>query len=143
MKFICAVLVCLFCLANLIAQPEKGEFDKTEKEKKVIKLALAREDKDGNIEENPEVFSPTDIPIFCYVDLNTTDPTLVKLNFIAVKVKGMRPNSKIISTQYKTKDGEDAVTFTGKPEKKWVIGKYRVDIYLDGKLAEKKEFVVK
>ncbi len=142
MKFILTAILCFCSSIAISAQTEKNEFRKDTTENKVTKLSLAREDADGNIEENVEIFSPKDVPIFCYVDLSSSKPTSVQLNFIAVKVKGVRPNSKIISTRYKTKKGENAVTFTGKPEKDWIIGTYRVDILLNGKLAVSKEFAV-
>ena len=150
MKFIVTVLLCycvsvFLCLlfaAGLIAQPEKIEFKKSEPKKPKATLSLAKEDADGNITDNVRIFSPKDIPILCYVDLKTAKPVAVKLNFVAVKVKGIRPNSRIISVSYKTKNGEDSVTFTGKPEKVWLAGAYRVDIYLDGKLAMSETFSV-
>jgi len=142
MKFILTAILCFCCVIAVSAQTEKSEFREDTTENKVTKLSLAREDSDGNIEENVEAFSPKDIPIFCYVDLSSAKPTSVQLNFIAVKVKGVRPNSKIISTRYKTKKGENAVTFTGKPKKEWTEGAYRVDILLNGKLAVSKEFLV-
>ena len=142
MKFILLTLFLVCVVVPIAAQTEKNGFKKVTSENKVTKLSFAREDADGNIEEGLEIFAPRDIPIFCYVDLSSPKPTSVKLNFIAVKVKGVRPNSNVISTSYKTKKGENAVTFTGKPEKLWLIGKYRVDILLNGKLAVSKEFSV-
>ncbi len=142
MKFFLVVLI-LFCSAlSYSAQNRKTDYVEFEKKPKVSKLSLAREDAEGNIIEGVSSFSPKDIPIYCYVDLNTSKPITVKLDFIAVKVKGMRPNSKLISISYKTKNGEDMVTFTGRPEKTWLVGSYRVDILLNGKAASSKTFEV-
>jgi len=124
------------------AQTVKTEYTNGNDKNRAADLTLARKNSGGDIEEGIEIFSPRDIPIICYVDLASDKPVTVKLNFIAVKVRGVRPNSKIISISYKTKEGEDIVTFTGKPEKQWVLGAYRVDILLDGKLTTSKEFTV-
>ncbi|NNF00270.1 MAG: hypothetical protein HKN25_14720 [Pyrinomonadaceae bacterium] len=142
MKFILAALLCVLAVVSAVAQTEKTGFSKSAEKNGVKKLTLARQDSEGNIEENIEIFSTNDVPIFCYVDLISTVPTSVQLNLIAVKVKGLRPNTKIISISYKTKKGEDAVTFTGKPENDWIVGSYRVDILLNGKLAKSREFSV-
>lgn len=138
MRFITTVLLCLLGFFSVTAQTEKNDFVEGE----VEALILAKKDSKGNIVEDVKVFSPTDIPIICYVDLTSAKPVTVKLNFIAVKVKGVRPNSKIVSVSYKTKNGEDSVEFEGKPEKLWVVGTYRVDILINGKLAIGKEFTV-
>ncbi|MDQ3634964.1 MAG: hypothetical protein M3405_10730 [Acidobacteriota bacterium] len=139
MKFILTGSLCLFFVFGAFAQtkdlPEKTE-------QSVEKLSLARKDKDGNIEEGLEVFNTKDIPITCYIDLSSDIPTLVKMNFIAVKAKGLRADIKIVTVSYKTKDGENSVSFNASPNKIWAVGDYRVDIFLDGKLAASKEFKI-
>ncbi len=142
MKVLFIALFCAFCVAGAYAQTEKTGFTKGADEAKAATLTLARKDSDGNIDEDIKVFSPKDIPIYCYVDLKSSKPVMVKLNFIAVKVKGIRPNTKIISISYKLKDGEDNVTFTGKPEKDWFTGTYRVDILVENELTVSKSFDV-
>ena len=142
MKFILASFLCLLCFSGAFAQPGESRYTEKNKESKAASLTLARKDLTGNIVEDIEIFSPKDIPIYCYVDLSSTKSVTVQLNFIAVKVRGIRPNTKIISVSYKTKKGEDSVTFTGKPDKKWIVGSYRVDILLDGKATLSKGFAV-
>lgn len=138
MKIVLIVLLCL--LLTMSIQTQTTNEKKTEI--KVTKLALAKEDKDGNIIEDTELFSPKDIPIYCYIDLNSKKPTMVKMVIIAVKAIRIRPNSKIITVQYKTKSGENEVSFNAKPRKVWAEGDYRVDVYLNGKLSKSKEFKV-
>ncbi|MCB1026049.1 MAG: hypothetical protein KDB79_16755 [Acidobacteria bacterium] len=142
MKFLFIALFCAFGFISVYAQTEKVGFTNESDKAKAVTLTLARKDSDGNIDEDIKVFSPKDIPIYCYVDLKSPAPVEVKLNFIAVKVKGIRPNSKIISISYKLKNGEDNVTFTGKPEKNWFTGTYRVDILIENKLVVSKTFEV-
>lgn len=139
MKFILTGFLCLFFVSISFAQTK----DSMEiKEQSVEKIVLARKDKDGNIEEGVEIFSTKDIPIYCYIDLNSDQPTLVKMEFIAVKAKDLRPNTKIVTVSYKTKNGENTVSFNASPGKIWATGDYRIDIFLDGKIAESKEFEI-
>ena len=138
MKIISIVSVCLLLTAGIFAQTAQ-EKDETSKLKK---LSVAKVDADGNITENPEFFSVKDIPITTYVDLETDKPTMIRMEFIAVKAKGLRPNTKFFTARYKTKDGETGAVFTTKPKTLWAEGDYRVDIYLDTDLAGSREFKI-
>ena len=90
-----------------------------------------------------EVFGGKDIMIYCYIDLNINTPTMVRMDFIAVKAKGLRANTKFVSVKYKTKKGANSVSFNASPKKVWASGDYRVDVFLDGKLEDSREFVIK
>ena len=139
MRFILTVFLCLFFVSVMFAQTEDLAETKVQS---VEKISLARKDKDGNIEEGIEIFNTKDIPISCYIDLSSDKPTLVKMNFIAVKAKGLRLETKIVTVSYQTKDDENSVKFNTSPGKIWAVGDYRVDIFLDGKLAAGKEFKI-
>jgi hypothetical protein len=135
------VLLASLCLLLALGiQAQTAEKETTEKE--VKKLSLGKEDKEGNIIEDIDVFNPKDIPIYCYIDLSSNRPTLVRMLIVAVKAKKLRPNSTVINVQYKTKTGENGVTFNAKPGEVWATGDYRVDVFLDGKLSKSKEFKV-
>ncbi len=138
MKSILIISLCLLFALSVQAQTTKED----ETEAKVVKLTLAKEDADGNIIEDPEFFGTKDIPIHCYIDLNAEKPTLVKMRIIAIKAKGLRPNSQVVAVQYKTKNGEYGVSFNASPGKIWAEGDYKVEVYLNGKLAESREFKV-
>ena len=43
---------------------------------------------------------------------------------------------------YKTKEGEIGAAFSAKPKTKWAAGDYRVDVYVEGKLVDKRKFVI-
>jgi hypothetical protein len=58
-------------------------------------------------------------------------------------VAGVKPETKVVSTSYTTKDGENRVNFNGRPAGKWVPGKYRAEIFVDGKLAKNLTFEIK
>lgn len=133
------IMLCLLLALSIYPQTTQNE---EENAVKVTKLSLAKKDSDGNIIEDLEIFGTKDIPIYCYIDLSSDKPTLVKMNFIAVKAKGLRPNSNIVTVSYKTKSGENWVSFNASPKSIWAVGDYRVDILLDGKLSESKEFKI-
>ena len=139
MKIFLAILVCLLFGLSVFAQAEDS---KDTNLIEVEKITLAREDAEGNIEEDISIFKPADTPIYCYIDLNSKKSVTVKMNLVAVKAKGWRTNEKVVVVSYKTKDGENSVQFNASPEGFWTVGDYRVDIFLDGKLADSKEFKV-
>jgi hypothetical protein len=141
MKFILTVAVCLFLALSISAQTEDTN-GSAEKEQAVEKISLGRKDKDGNIEEGVEVFAPKNIPIYCYIDLTSGQPTLVKMKIVAVKAKDLRPGTQIVAVQYQTKDGENGVTFNASPGNSWAAGEYRVEVFLDGKPSVTKDFRV-
>ncbi len=139
MKVLLAVLVCLLAGGAAFAQaPEEGIGEAP----RVSKTTLAKKEKDGTIRENPEWFRTTDVPLICYVDLTSDKPTDVSVTVVAAKAVGLRPDSKVTTARYKTRSGENGVTFTVRPDGKWAPGEYRVDVFLDGKLADSLSFLV-
>jgi hypothetical protein len=124
--------VVLFCFSVFAQDTENA----------VSEIYLAKDDGYGKAGEPVANFVTTDIPIFCVVKLDSSSPTEVKMNFIAVKVKGVKPETTVITTSYKTKDNQNRVNFRGKPEKVWIAGTYRVDIFLNGKIATTQEFEI-
>lgn len=99
-------------------------------------IYLAKDNGSGKAGDPVSSFVITDIPIFCVVQLSSTKPVTVKMNFVAVSVPGVKPDSKVVTVSYATKDGENRVNFKGRPADTWSPGKYRVDIFLDGDLAK-------
>ena len=104
---------------------------------------LAKDDGNGKAGEPGSTFFTTDIPIYCVVQLSSASGATVKMNLIAVSVAGVKADSKVLSTSYTTKDGQNRVSFTGKPYDKWNVGKYRVDVFVDGKLQKEMPFEIK
>ena len=62
--------------------------------------------------------------------------------FVAVKVTGVKPETKVITSKYKTNGEQSQVSFTGKPDKIWTAGNYRIDIFIDEKQAKSIEFEI-
>lgn len=109
----------------------------------VEELYLAKDDGKGKAGEQVGEFSTGDIPIYCVVMLDTAAKVTVKMNFVAVSVSGVKPETKVVTASYTMKDGQNRVNFTGTPEGKWTPGKYRVDIFIDGKIARDLAFEIK
>ena len=109
----------------------------------IEELYVARDDGEGKAGDVTTVFSPSDIPIHCIVVLTDSAPANVKMNFVAVKVNGVKPESRVVSASYATSQGQDRVFFTGKPHGKWTPGSYRIDVFVNEKLEKSLAFEVK
>lgn len=135
-------MLCLLFAFNSFAQKED---DKTTEPETVAveQLYLAKDNGEGKVGEASENFLTTDIPIYCVVQLNSTKPTTVKMNLVAVNVQGVKAESKVITVSYKTNGKQNRVSFTGKPEGNWTAGNYRIDIFIDDKLAGGQPFEIK
>ncbi len=103
---------------------------------------LARDDGNGQPGEVVTEFRSDDIPIHCVVLLSRAAVATVKMNFIAVRVAGVKPETKVVSSSYKTRAEQDRVNFTGKPYGKWNPGTYRMDLFLDDKPVRNVTFVI-
>ena len=104
---------------------------------------LARADKSGEPTDITNEFFTTDIPIYCIVMLKTIKPTLVKMELFTQKVPGFKSNYLVIKTSYTTKEGQNRVTFTGRPDGVWKAGTYRINISINGDLKKSIDFSVK
>jgi len=104
---------------------------------------LAKDNGKGEPGTAATVFAPTDIPIYCVVQLDATGSVTVRMELIAENVPGVKTQSKVVSTSYTTKNGENRVDFNGRPSGKWVAGRYRAQIYVDGKLSKDLSFDIK
>lgn len=103
---------------------------------------LAKDDGSGKAGDVVTSFGVSDIPIHCIVQLDTVRIATIKMNLVAVSVPGVKPETKVVTTVYTTKENQNQVNFTGKPDKVWTPGKYRVDIFLNGKLAKSQDFTI-
>jgi len=105
-------------------------------------IYLAKDDGTGKAGEEATSFVTTDVPIYCVVVLDSALPTTVKMNLVAVAVPGVKPDTKVVSTTYTTRENEDRVNFTGRPAGQWVAGRYRVDIFIGKAAVVSREFAV-
>ena len=137
MKFIYSFILCLFVATGSHAQGDQAPTPAVES------LYLAKDNGSGKAGEQVAEFSTSDLPIYCVVLLERTGKVTVKMNFVAVSVAGVKADTKVVTASYTTKDGQNRVNFSGRPEDLWTPGTYRVDIFLDGKIAKNVEFEIK
>lgn len=140
MKFFLLIAFSLLFGLNVFAQTETPQIqpDKVS----VEGIFLAKDNGEGEPGEMVESFLTTDIPIYCVVQLDSLKIVTVKMNFVAVAVKGVKADTKVFTVDFKTNGRQNRVYFTGMPDGKWVAGTYRVDIFVDGKASGKKEFQI-
>jgi hypothetical protein len=138
-KIIFITLLCLIFAFSAFAQVEETEPQTVG----VEEIYLAKDNGEGKAGDVAESFLTTDIPIYCVVQLNSTKSATVKMNFVAVDVKGVKAETKVLSVNYKTNGKQNQVNFTGKPDGIWTAGNYRIDIFIDGKLAGGQSFSIK
>ena len=103
---------------------------------------LAKDNGNGKAGDAATGFVTTDVPIYCVVQLDSAIPVTVKMNLIAVNVPGVKPETRVVSTSYTTKDNQSRVNFTGRPAGRWVAGKYRADVFVGSAPAVSKLFIV-
>lgn len=141
MKIILITMFCALFAFNAFAQKELEEDEP--QTVGVEEIYLAKDNGEGKAGDVSESFLTTDIPIYCVVQLNSTKPATVKMNLVAVSVQGVKAESKVITVNYKTNGKQSRVSFTGKPDVVWTAGSYRIDIFIDDKLAVGKTFEIK
>lgn len=106
-------------------------------------MYLAKDDGSGKAGDAASDFVTSDIPIYCVVVLGSAAPVTVKMNLVAVSVAGVKDETRVVSSSYTTKDNQDRVNFTGRPEKLWIPGRYRADVFIDGTLVKKIDFEIR
>ncbi len=136
-KALYTFLVCLFATLGASAQTDPPVPPSIEE------VYLARDNGEGKAGEQVSEFSTTDVPIYCVILLDSNARAVVKMNFVAVSVSGVKPETKVVTASYTTNPGQNRVNFTGRPDGKWTPGKYRVDLFIDGKMARNVEFEIK
>lgn len=137
MKIILTLLCCLFFSFAAFAQTEEPQESAT-----VESFWLARDNGSGKAGDETDVFHTNDIPIYCVVQLSSQAPATVKMNLVAVKVPGVKAETKVITVSYKTNGKQNRVNFTGKPDDVWTAGDYRIDLFIDGKPVGSKDFQI-
>jgi len=100
--------------------------------------AKTARDYDGNDPTN--VFAQ-DETFYCTVELaNAPDDTTVKASWTAVEVDGEQPNTFIDEAELTT--GSGILHFELSNDGLWPVGKYKVDLFLNGELKRTLEFEV-
>ena len=103
----------------------------------ISELYLAKDNGNGKAGSAATGFVTTDVPIYCVVQLDAATPVTVKMNLVAVDVQGVKPETRVVSTTYTTKENQSRVNFTGRP-----AGKYRVDIFVGDAAPVSRAFTI-
>lgn len=139
MKVLLGAFFCLFLGFHMFGQTT--ETMKTA-DVNVEDIALMRDDGKGAAGGETEGFKTTDVPIHFRVTLDSLKPSTIKMNLVAAAVERLKAEYKIITLSFKTNGEQKIVYFQSSPNKAWLPGKYRVDIFIDDKLAKNKEFQI-
>lgn len=139
MKHILLLTFCFLFAASAYAQVDQT---KPQNQVNIEEIFLAKDDGSGKAGEKAENFALTDIPIYCVVQLDSMKSATVKMNLVAVKVGGVKPETKVITVSFKTNGEQSRVSFKGAPQGIWVAGDYRFDIFIDDKPVGKKDFEI-
>lgn len=135
LKLLAVVFVCCVSMFAQESQPVVARVN-------VSEIFLAKDDGTGNAGEAATAFETTDVPIYCVVQLDSAESVTVKMLLVAVSVPGVKPGTKVVGTSYTTKDLQDRVNFSGRPQGQWVAGRYRFDIFIDNVQVASREFAV-
>jgi hypothetical protein len=101
-------------------------------------------DSDGG--DETDTFAPTAAKIFVNVDLEDVSAgTKLTSKWIAVDTNGVAPPNYLIdSADFITKPEMDSAVFSlSKPNNGFPVGSYRVEVYINGELAQSAKFTVK
>lgn len=140
MKIIFGLFVCLLFGFSVFGQTEKEE---TGTETGVEEINFARDDGSGKAGETVENFVTTDVPAYFLIQLDSAKSANVKMNLVAVKANGLKPGTILVAVAYKTSGKQTRVAFNASPgDAAWSAGAYRVDVFVDGKLAKSREFKI-
>lgn len=96
---------------------------------------------DENNVQATQVFGQSDVFYAVVTTKNAPDDTTIKAVWVAVEAEGVEPNFTIMEKEL-TAEGNDTFTFSLSNDNLWPLGKYRVDIYLNGELDQGVEFSV-
>ncbi len=136
--FLTFLFTILLAAAGVYAQPpEPAEM------RWIEDMYLAKDDGGGKAGVAATDFSTTDIPIHCVVRLSGASTVTVRMNLVAVNVAGVKAETRVVSTSYTTKDNQDRVNFSGRPDRVWTVGKYRADVFINDTLVKKLDFEIR
>lgn len=141
-KIILAGILCLFFGFNILAQEEEAAGEDENAPVTVEQITLQRDDGAGKAGDEVDSFLTTNKILHFRIQLSSQKSASVKMILVAADVKGLKAETKSVTVTYKTNGKQTVVNFNATPEDAWLAGKYRVDIFIDGKLADKKEFEI-
>lgn len=89
------------------------------------------------------VYSPVDPTFYCFFELNNApDDTVIRGVWTLIAAEGFSANSEIDSAE--VTGGSEAYSFSlDRSVDEWPVGQYKIDLYLNGELAQTVNFEVK
>ncbi|RYX85602.1 hypothetical protein EON83_04485 [bacterium] len=106
---------------------------------KIKSMVMAR-GYNGNAVGVTKVFKPTDKKIHCVVELNRIATVTAKGAWYAVDAAGMH-NFKIVEASL-PKQLASQLHFNASLPRPWPTGKYRVDVYVNGKMMQSMPYTI-
>jgi hypothetical protein len=105
----------------------------------ITKAHMASDEKDT---QQTTVYTTSAPTFYCYFDLNNApDSTVVKGTWTLVSAEGYESNSEIDSAEIT--GGDNTYYFSlDRSGDSWPVGKYKIDLYIDGKMVQTVEFEV-
>lgn len=138
MKLVLVISLCLFLGSSVTGQTASA----VQTAVGIESISLARDDGAGKAGEMTEKFLTTDTPIHFLIRLDSTAPVTVRMNLVAVKAAGLKPETRSINVSYTTDGTQNQVNFDASPDGVWAAGSYRADIFTNGVFAESLAFEI-
>ena len=140
MKIIVGIFLCLLFSINLCAQAETE--NKTDASTEVEDIILFKDDGNGNRGDETESFLTTDKPLHCQILLDSEKAVTVKMEMVAVEVKGMKAGAKTVVISFKTNGKQNVVNFNFNPQTFWNAGKYKINVFVNNILSKSRELEI-
>ena len=108
----------------------------------LTQVHMARDDGKGDPGEESDSFNPKDRTVHCVTTLkDAKSGTQMKFSWFIVDADG-RQNEKIREINYTTRALEDVVHGHLIAPRDWPVGKYKVEVYVNGNLEETVPYTV-
>lgn len=108
----------------------------------LTKVHMARDDGKGDPGEESDTFNPKDRTIHCVTTLkDAKSGTQMKFSWFVVDADGSK-NEKIRDIDYTTRALENVVHGHLIAPRDWPVGKYKVEVYVNGNLEETVPYTV-
>ncbi len=109
----------------------------------ITEIRMAKDNGSGDPQDGAvDTFGPTDRTVHCVIKLKESDSgTNIKFSWMIVEAEGAK-NEKIKEIEYTTKPLENVVHAHLTLPRDWPKGKYKVDVYVNGKVDKTINYAV-
>lgn len=102
----------------------------------------ARSYVNGQAVDVTDIFGPTDRTIYAVIKFEKRPPITTKVRATWTAINADGSSDQFLDTDFVTSKGEDIVNFSAALDKDWPVGKYKVDIYVNGTLVKTIDYKV-